>query len=270
MLSSGRSGQLPLQPLRAQELDTAQGLQLKERAAIAMCAEHAVPAGHALPSVPEPAVQQAADVRSPFAVDVCCNALYGDATAACSPDSSGHCQTPMSRLCVQTTDDTKENLKPESHVPAFEQRLNHCLRQSNGHTCKHQHPSRQLSQQPSQPSGDMLSQQPSQPAPDVCLIGSPPRSQQACVRKLQPCNTADTDCIRMHSHTQMAAPVQHRHGTAKTDCAAMRGQASAEKGGPNLDDADGVAELEFRQMLEAAQQQRVSTLFHSLLKVLDT
>ena len=80
---------------------------------------------------------------------------------------------------------------------------------------------------------ELVTQQHSQPAPDVCLIGSPPRQQQP----------PHKHAFREHEVNAAHAPV------------AELGTRPAQQ----LRDDSAAAELDFMQILEAAQHQRVGS-----------
>lgn len=217
----------PLQPLCLMQHTSEHVLQQNSTQ------ETTPPAKHAMPAVLGSA-SQPTDVHSPCNVDICCNALYGDATTADSPDSGGHCHTPMSRLNAHVT---KENIKPLPHGSRSEQHVNQRFGQSfktpskdqtNQPVAQHQHLSHPLA--------EMLSQQPSQPAADVCLFGSPPRNRYEYVIHTSPSHAADTD------------------GSGLQNCL-----TSSFDGKENVAH-DGYAERDFVQILQAAQHQRVSCL----------
>lgn len=205
----------------------------------AAAAGHAGPAEHAGPAVL--AMNAAAKDALPnrHAVDICCNVLYCDPIPASSPDDQGLSHTPMSRLGAVAAEQPMENGEPISCRPAvsaFEQRLMHCSSKMS---------QQQSSSQPGQQSGNLLgqhghmaaelvSQRHSQPAPDVCLIGSPPRQQQLPYKHVG------------HEQEATAAPAPHAELAAGT--AQQPGDDSA------------AAELDFMQILEAAQHQRVESV----------
>lgn len=246
----------PLQPLMLSQHTPKRTSHQSNTSKSAMPAGRAVPAGHAVPAVLTPTIQASMkDNRG--AVDVCCNALYGDATAADSPDSSGHCQTPMSRLGTHVPDDIKENIRPLVAGSAFKRQLTQGFHQA-AQSPEKQSPSgraaRQLHQRLSHPSAEVLSHQPSQPAADVCLFGSPPRHAETTA--ISPARAIVHDTVSVQNRKAPAAqPISPDRASVHDTVRVQSRQADCDAA--DLAD-DGGAEQDFMQLLEAAQHQRVS------------
>ena len=212
-------------------------------------------------------------------VDICCNAVYGSVDGADSPTGSMHSMIPMSGVKLQPMEDMKENLSPADVAPHA------CLMRQFGSVQSHMHAScvaaalpdqaackgpglqgkatysSPIMKQPLQPlqvgngcSGTVASEvTPSLlPLPAVSALTQLPRQLPEHLSSHRLCQLSSQQLSHQASSQAPAdvclfgSPPHNQHDTQTDRPSALEGLV------------DNNSELEFMELLAAAQQQRVS------------